>query len=594
MPRLISRAYLLWLVISLLTMLLTPTVFASNRYVTNAPTRQKTAADVPGIDPNYIYQQLDYMVTHFQRREAGYDNNLPPGVNGHDEFANYWTQQMLSLLGSYGAVAYRDSFAITGWQGRPAKLPAFNMEITVPGVLHPEQEVVIGCHYDGMAFSTQSANDDGSGCAIELGIAKAMSEFWQTNHVYPARTLRFVIFDAEEQGLYGSYHYVNSTVNGDLKNITAMFNEEQNGIAYPLRYLGKMSNPLMPYYIEMSPLQNNSLYTNQNKLSAQQSASIARFRQLMAQAVPASFQQFRSMGDQMLTYHSSPNKDVWQSIFTPDQLSFIHQEDDTLGSSDQMPFTMAGLPCATLVGNSSYYNSGAPPGSYPFDQPNDTIQLMNIFADGNSQQSQALTLALALPGMLTTWMLAQPDILGQTPADGRPIAAISSIGPAQPGQAMHFDASASYDPSGAKSALNYHWSFGDDSSADGQKVSHTYTTAGNYTLSLTTSSAAGKTRVITRQISVASPTVYNNPYTAFRSNGMPPRNTSVILPTATAGLSDRVGTAAEAERQGPITHASPTTGAGFTSLLWIGIILLIALVAVAGILLWVRHRAKPV
>ena len=33
---------------------------------------------------------------HFLRREAGYDNNLPPDVNGHDEFAAYWTQEIIS------------------------------------------------------------------------------------------------------------------------------------------------------------------------------------------------------------------------------------------------------------------------------------------------------------------------------------------------------------------------------------------------------------------------------------------------------------------------------------------------------------------
>jgi hypothetical protein len=595
MPGQISRASLLWPALFILATLLTPALFTSGASAASAPARQQTTPAVPGIDPNYIYQQLDYMVTHFQRREAGYDNNLPPDVNGHDEFASYWTRQMLSLLGRYGAVAYKDTFPIAGWQGRPAKLPAFNMEITVPGVLHPEQEVVIGCHYDGMAFSTQSANDDGSGCAIELGIAKAMSAFWQANHVYPARTLRFVIFDAEEQGLFGSYHYVNSTVNGDLKNITAMFNEEQNGIAYPLRYLGTMVNPLMPYYIDMSPLRKNSLYTNQDTLSTQQRANISRFRQLMAQAVPASFQQFRAMGDQMLTYHSSSSQDVWQPIFTPDQLSLIHQEDDTLGSSDQMPFTMAGLPCATLVGNSTYYNPGAPPGSYPYDQPDDTIQLMNIFADGNSRQSQALTLALALPGMITTWMLAQPDILGQTPFDGRPVAAISSIGLAQPGQALHVDASASYDPAAASSPLSYQWSFGDGTGASGQKVSHTYTGSGTYTLSLTVSSADGKTRVITKQITVATaPTLYNNPYTNFRSNGRPPHNANVTLPSANAGLSDRVGTVAAAAKQGPITHVSLTTVTGLAPQAWIGIGLLVVLVGTAGILLGVRRRAKSV
>ncbi len=551
------RARFLWLVFITLTMILTPTAFASPQQV--APTGHQNAAAAPGIDPNYIYQQLAYMVMHFQRREAGYDTNLPPIANGHDEFASYWIDHMLGLLSDYGAAATRYPFPVQGWRNRPAPVPAANIEVTVPGVSHPEQEVIIGCHYDGMAFSSQSAYDDGSGCAIELGVAKAMSEFWRSNHVYPARTLRFVLFDAEEQGLYGSYYYVNNTVNGDLENVVAMINEEQNGIAYPLRYLGSLSNSIMPYYIDMSPLQSNSLY-NQSKLTAQQRANIIQFRQLMQQAVIAAFQQFRAQGDQMLTYHSAHGQDVWQPIFTPDQLSYIHQEDDTLGASDQMPFTMAGLPCATLVGNSTYYDGNPPPGSYPYDQPQDTIQLMNIFASGNSQQSQALTLALGLPGMLTTWMLSQPALLGQVPADGKPIAAIGNIGLARPGQALSFESYAPYDPVHQGSTFSYRWDFGDGSGSTGRQVSHTYASAGIYTLSLTVTSSAGGTRVITKQLSVGTPRAYDNPYARFGlSNGMPQPPNPVPLPKATPGLSDRAGTIVEAQRQGPITTQSTTT-----------------------------------
>ncbi len=121
---------------------------------------------------------------------------------------------------------------------------------------------MIGCHYDGEADSTESAYDDGSGCAIELGVAEAMAAFWRAHHLYPARTLRFVLFDAEEQGLFGSYEYVNKIARNDLADMTMMINEEQNGIAYPLRYLGKSSNPLMPFFAFLSPLSGNNVYRN--------------------------------------------------------------------------------------------------------------------------------------------------------------------------------------------------------------------------------------------------------------------------------------------------------------------------------------------
>jgi hypothetical protein len=581
------RAILLRSTIFFCLFAFTPTAFAGQARPTAQKVRQATILSTPGIDPYYIYQQLEYMATHFLKREAGYDTNLPPEQNGHDEFANYWTEQMLTLLGPFGAEVRNDQFPIQGWMGRPAPVPAANVELTVPGILYPEQEVVIGCHYDGEADSSQSANDDASGCAIELGVARAMSEFWQANHVYPARTLRFVIYDAEEQGLYGSFHYVNSTVNGDLKNIVAMFNEEQSGIAYPLRYLGDMSSPLMPLYIYMSPLQNGGFYPQQDQLTTQQRANIVQFRQLMQQAVVASFKQFRAMGDQMLTYHNGQGKDVWQPIFIQDQLSFIHQGDDTLGGSDQIPFTLAGLPCATFAGNSTYYNPGAPPGSYPFDQPDDTIQLMNTFADGNSEQSQALTLALALPGMLTTWMLSQSSILGQAPADNKPIAAISSIGLAQPGQAMYFDGGAAFDPTKANSPLSYHWNFGDGHQADGQKVNHTYAAPGNYTLSLIISSASG-TRVITKQLSIGQPASYDNPYSSYGSDGIPPANPDVTLPKPIPGLSDKVGTVTDSKQQTSGSAPSAQTS-GPALLLWVGIGALIGLAAI-GILAIRRKR----
>ncbi|MDQ2715289.1 MAG: M28 family peptidase [Chloroflexota bacterium] len=535
-----------------------------------------TLADFPTVDPDYIYNQLFYMVTHFQRREAGYDRNLPVNVNGHDEFAAYWSQEIARDLQGFGPQARRDNFAVQGWDGRPATTPAFNVEVSVPGVAHPEQVVVIGCHYDGETFSTQSANDDGSGCAIELGVARAMASYWRAHHTGPERTLRFVIFDAEEQGLLGSFHYVNNTVNGDLHNIVAMFNEEQNGIAYPLRYQGLLNNPVLPFYIDLSPLQNNGLYPHQDQLSQQQVANITHFRALMQQAVVAAFQQFYAMGDQMLSYHASSNQDVFRPIFTPDQLSNVRQEDDTLGSSDQVPFTLAGAPCATLVGNSSYYDPQPPAGSYPFDQPEDTIQMMNTYASGGSRQSQALTLALALPGMITSWMLHQPDILGEAPADQNPSAVVSDIGQTQVGQSVALDASASFDPQGH--TLSYTWNFGDGASATGIVVHHTYTTAGNYTVTLTVKSAKGQ-RIIQKVITVGTQAPnYPNLYGSGAGNGTPPHNPLVTFPTPNDNLTDAVTTAskAPAAKQTIPVAANATTNTSVA--LTIGI--LVAIVAI--------------
>lgn len=493
------------------------------------PARQ----DFPTVDPDYIYSQLAYMATHFLHREAGYDTNLSPSQNGHDEFAAYWAQEISSDLQGFGPTVYHDTFSTAGWLNRPPPTSAFNVEVTVPGVQHPEQEVIIGCHYDGEAVSTQSANDDASGCAIELGVAKALATYWKAHQLYPARTLRFVLFDAEEQGLYGSFHYVNDTINGDLSNVVAMINEEQNGIAYPLRYLGTASNPLLPFFMDLTPLQSNRTYPALSQLTAQQHQQIAAFRALVGQAVAPAFAQFRAIGSGTVSYANDNGQAEPQAVFTPGQQNNIIQEDDIVGASDEMPFTFAGLPCVTYIGNFTYYpefgGSHPPPWSYPFDQPDDTIQLMNVYANGTTSAAESLKLALALPGMLTAWLLNQPAVLGSASAPSGPIAAISDIGQTIPGTPLAVNASAAYTVGGG--ALTYTWDFGDGTKATGVAATHTYANPGSYTLTLRVKGAGGTTTV-TKQITVATTAPnFPNPYASELSDGIPPRNPAIVIPT---------------------------------------------------------------
>jgi len=352
-----------------------------------------------------------------------------------------------------------------------------------------------------------------------------------------------------------------------------MFNEEQNGIAYPLRFLGQMSNPILPFYVDMTPLVNNQLYSHQDALSQVQISRINRFRALMQQAVPAVFQQFQTMGYKTLLYHSGNTQDVSQPIFTADQQKNIQLEDDTLGSSDQVPFTLAGIACATLVGNSSYYENNPPPWSYPYDQKQDTIQLMNTFANGSTQKATALTLSLGLPAMLTTWMLNQPDILGATAANTGPIAAVSDIGQTLVGQSVALDASASYVPGNTAVPLSYAWDFGDGSTASGVTVNHTYQLPGTYTLMLTVASSASKL-LVSKEITVVSQGVqYPNSYSAFQASGVPPTNPAVVLPTPTDATPGQVHTTAKTT-----TASNPASIVGFLLLIVVSLVIIFLVV----------------
>jgi hypothetical protein len=403
-----------------------------------------------------------------------------------------------------------------------------------------------------------------------------MARFWRSEGRYPARTLRFVIFDAEESGLLGSFDYVNNEANGTLPDIVAMFNEEQNGVGYPVRYLGKLASPLMAEHIYVSPPEPNKLYPSLQRSPAQTAANKA-FAAALPRAVGGAFAEFRKLGYQELTYHGAGTHQVWQPIFTNGQVDRVPVSSDTVGGSDQIPFTLAGIPDAMFVGNFTYYDSPAPAGSYPFDQPQDTIALMNAFADGGSGQSQALTMALGLPGMLTTWMLSQPGVLGQARPDGHPIAAIGSIGQVMPHQPVTVTASA-YVPGHPAASVGYSWQFGDGTAASGQTVSHVYSTAGPQAVRLTVSAPGRGARTVSEVIPVGQPATYTNVLTTPAGprpvyDGRPPPNPAVHLPVAKPGLTDTVG-------RGPAT-SSAESSAGWWIVAAIVVVVLAAVAAAA-------------
>jgi hypothetical protein len=73
----------------------------------------------------------------------------------------------------------------------------------IRGREHPEEIFVVGGHLDSWDLA-QGTTDNGSGTATTLGAADAIVRSGQR----PRRTIRFVLFTGEEQGLDGSFAYV--------------------------------------------------------------------------------------------------------------------------------------------------------------------------------------------------------------------------------------------------------------------------------------------------------------------------------------------------------------------------------------------------
>lgn len=80
---------------------------------------------------------------------------------------------------------------------------AANVIGEIRGTEHPEQILVVGGHLDSWDLA-QGATDNGSGTATTLGAAEAIMRSGQK----PRRTIRFVLFTGEEQGLDGSFAYM--------------------------------------------------------------------------------------------------------------------------------------------------------------------------------------------------------------------------------------------------------------------------------------------------------------------------------------------------------------------------------------------------
>ena len=94
-----------------------------------------------------------------------------------------------------------------------------NVVCTIPGTDRADEEILLGGHYDSVYFST-GVYDNAAGCVVLMELMR----YFKANP--PRRTLKFVFFGSEEQGLLGSRHYAASH---DLEKTVFMVNADVGG-----------------------------------------------------------------------------------------------------------------------------------------------------------------------------------------------------------------------------------------------------------------------------------------------------------------------------------------------------------------------------
>lgn len=115
---------------------------------------------------------------------------------------------------------------------------ARNVIATIKGSELPEEKIVIGGHLDSWDLST-GAIDNGIGSFAVLDMARA----YMANKLNTKRTIQFVMFMGEEQGLLGSRHLVNEAVkDGSIESIRYMLNFDMTGNPIGISAAGKVTD----------------------------------------------------------------------------------------------------------------------------------------------------------------------------------------------------------------------------------------------------------------------------------------------------------------------------------------------------------------
>jgi carboxypeptidase Q len=101
-----------------------------------------------------------------------------------------------------------------------------NVVAEIRGSERPDEWILIGAHLDSWDFGT-GAQDNGAGAVSVLEVARAMMTLGKA----PRRSVRFALWGGEEQGLLGSYAYVQQH-KSELSHCVAVLNTD-NGAGHP-------------------------------------------------------------------------------------------------------------------------------------------------------------------------------------------------------------------------------------------------------------------------------------------------------------------------------------------------------------------------
>ena len=95
----------------------------------------------------------------------------------------------------------------------------YNVVAEIPGSEKPDEVVIVSGHLDSWdGPGSEGAQDNGTGTCVTLEAARILGKV----KAQPKRTIRFILWTGEEQGLFGSFAYVKKHAD-ELSKISAVF-----------------------------------------------------------------------------------------------------------------------------------------------------------------------------------------------------------------------------------------------------------------------------------------------------------------------------------------------------------------------------------
>jgi hypothetical protein len=204
------------------------------------------------------------------------------------------------------------------------KLRALNSQPTTPGpreevfctkvgTTHPDEMYILGGHMDGHGWG-EAANDDGSGTALVMELARVFSG----PDVQTERSIRFALWNNEETGLNGARAYVEQR-----KDLQGRENPPGSGRYPEPRWLGMIQHDMMLFDHGM-PLPDGTMRKEQRleadvNVEFQVSSKMAAQSQALAWELQVANEQYATdfpaaVGSHMTNTDSTPFMDLVAAI----------------------------------------------------------------------------------------------------------------------------------------------------------------------------------------------------------------------------------------------------------------------------------------